>query len=457
MSALAPVAAAALLLAFPLAFGGFARSRDPVDRNPLGPARLFLVYLVLQLSVSGLITLLVGKLMPFTPDPVEYEGVYLKTALLTLLAVLGFNLAYWQTSRRPVRLPKRVAAPWDARRQALLGLGLGFSGYVAAFLLVQSVGGLGAALASREELRSGGLIGKGYLLYPLTVGTALSALLLVDLLFRRPASAGRNAWIGLTLLAATIPPFLTGFRGGILLSIFTVGIYVHQNVRSLYDRRGLLAFGALLAFFTGYGVWRAVPPRLDLLPAVARVAEEDPALFFGPLTRSAGLESAAGVVRGMDEDPRIEPEWFLSGVVETLTIPVPLTLWPDKPTSSSIRSGEIFFLNDLRRDRGADWENAGGISITLVGWGYWQGYALGVFLAGGLFGGLIRRLVSTEAPHRDLSAVRIGYAFLAPSLILASESPQGYLNGFFLNLIAMTGVVAWMGVPAARGRRLSAA
>lgn len=451
MNPYAPATALALLASLPLAFGPFARATAPADRNPLNPARLFLIYLVLQLGVAGLITIFVGRLLAFGPSPTEYPADYFKTSLLYLLALVGFNAGYWSTSRRPSRLPLWAQAPWSPARQTRLGLFLYGAGYVSAFLLVQSLGGLGEVLANREILRSVGFAGKGFLIYPMTVGTSLGMLLLLDRLVLQPPGRRRSVLIGLLIVLAVLPPLLTGFRGQILLSGFIAAIFFHQNVRSMVNRRGLAIFSLVLVVFTAYGVYREFPPGLDPVAATEYVAEENPTLFFGPLTRVAGLETSTQIVQRMDRDPRIENEWFWPSVYESLTIGVPLALWPDKPESRGIVSGEVFFLNDLRLDRGVDWENAGGISITLVGWGYWQGNALGVFLAGLLFGWANRRLVAMESRERGLSIVRIGYSFLVPAVVLTPENPQSYLNTIVLNLGMLFATALWMR-PSSRSR-----
>lgn len=440
---LAPATVAILLLTLFLGFLPFRKSDRSEDRNPLNPAKLFMLYLLVQLGVSGLISVLVAHLTPYSPEPTTNQGVYLESAFLAFASVVAFNFGHWNIRAKRFELSPALARSWNERRQAQLAAFLYVAGYAAAAGLVASAGGLAAMLASREEFRSGGINGKGYFVFPMTMGITMGALLAVDLLVRRPPRAMRNVVIAVAILVAMAPAVLTGFRGLILLPIAVMAIYFHYNVHSVINRKGIAFFATLLVTFTAYGVWRELPAGVSPVPAIEAVAQTQPALFFGPLTRSAGLEATAQYVKTM-EDPRVENEWFLPGFYETLTIPIPQSLWSDKPEPANDRSGRIFFLNELRAERGADWENPGGIAPTLVAWAYWQGNLLGVVVASFAFGWIFRRLVEVQKDWGRASFIRIGFAFLSPGLILSAESPQGYANIVFQNALLLGLVTLWL-------------
>ena len=65
----------------------------------------FIVYFLLQLAASGLVTLISGHPSEIGLDPVQYLNAYEEALGLSLVGLLLFQVGYYTQAARPLKLP----------------------------------------------------------------------------------------------------------------------------------------------------------------------------------------------------------------------------------------------------------------------------------------------------------------------------------------------------------------
>jgi hypothetical protein len=412
--------------------------------DPFNLKNGFVAYYVLQLGVTGAITLWSGQPSEIGLDTVQYAGRYQEALALALGGLIAFQLGYYCFALqppRPIRMPRAFLAEWRPGRYRAVVAAFMVFGWGAGALLIRRGGGLANFLATREEFRGGGLLGQGPLLFPATSVLAIAALVFLLGAAREARSAAWKPLSVVVLIIAILPSFVFGFRSFTVIAVLEFAVAWHYFVHRISIPT--LLFGAVVfsAYFTAYGIWRAVPPDLtgrSLFDAASAAVAVHPALATSVVTRSRGTEVVATVVDRLDETRVYELGW--RGIREAVTIAVPRRLWQAKPEPQSDRFATYFFGNTLALSRGNFLRDSwGGISPTVVGEFYWNFGWLGVIVGLWCMGRMARVIYATAAMYRDHRSIVVAYSVVAVSFIMCAEAVQGYVNGLVLQAIALSG------------------
>lgn len=307
------------------------------------------------------------------------------------------------------------------RSAAWIGIGLGLFAFL---VLIQSAGGIRGFLSDLGSWRTTGVLaGVGYLTFPITVILPASALLLL-LLALPPKGRSLNwaSYVGLVIyFASLLPVVVLGFRGNLLpalLQFFAVWHYARKRIQ--FGSVALLA-AALVVFLSVYGVIRSVAGGEE---------RQDHGFATAVLFRVPGLDTVERVIWQLD---RGEPHRGLAAVfLESTTILVPRTFWPNKPQPASLAFADIFFF-DFFLERGDPLDGVkSGVSPTLVGELLWIG-GLPILILGSAALGVFACAVNAwrrRAPNHPLH-ILIAAIFMG-SIAIFVEAPQNTLNTFVM-------------------------
>jgi hypothetical protein len=401
--------------------------------NPKNP---FLIYYVIQLVLSALVTMALGSMPAIGLDYSANRDSYVDALWLTLLGALAFQLGYYARRGTPIRLPALLTRPWSPGRPLLLATLCFAAGAIGFALLISKNGGLAAFRESRESWRSGGMIGQGIFLFPATTLVAIGAHILFLEFIGPQTPRSRLALVLLAYAAALVPPYILGFRS--LLGLPLLQLLVLWNFRrrrisavGLAGTLGMLALG-----FTAYGISRELPagPALDI-KQVAAFVRDRPELGLAVVSRTRGNEVLATVIHRLRQTGDYDVS--LASTFEALTILIPRSLWEDKPLSTGERFTTYFFGDDFVLSRGVTNATFGGVSPTIVGEFYWHLGVTGVVVGLFLLGLAVRVVFATMCRYRQANGVMLCYALLYTTIALMAESFQGYLNGLVLTSIAV--------------------
>ncbi|MHB8746724.1 MAG: O-antigen polymerase [Gammaproteobacteria bacterium] len=398
----------------------------------------FIIYYLLQLGVSGLVTLMSGQPSEIGLDPVQHSQVYEEALALSLLGLFIFQWGYYTQSERPLRIPLLLRIHWIGRRSQWLAamlLVIGFGGF---YMILSLNGGFATFLENRETFRAGGLVGQGIFMFPATSVMALAAL--IYFLGNVAPSSNKSTVIKslLVLFIALIPAYFIGFRSALGLPILQYMVVWNYAYREIRAAKLIATLVIVTIAFTLYGISRAIPPGVSVQPsAIIDVAAKNPELIYSVVSRSKGTEVVASVIKKLDQTGEYDLGW--KSIIEAATIIIPRSLWEEKPEASSERFTTYFFARDLRLSRGYEAGVWGGISPTVVGELYWHLGWLGVLVGLYLMGKLARAVYSTLQRNSTNPSVLVVYAIFFTSFAMFAEALQGYVNG-----LVMYGIVISM-------------
>lgn len=404
----------------------------------------FIIYFLIQLAISGWLTLYTGISSPITLDPASHLETYEKALAISVLGLACFQFGYYTQAARPVRLPKLFRLQWRGNRFVWVVWGLVLVGYATFSLLMAHNGGLVNFLAHREAFRAGGLLGQGILMFPAT--TILCLAPVIYLLGRGP-NPGSTAVVKSVLLlgVALVPAVILGFRSAIFLPILQFMVVVNYSLRRIRLLKLGVGLLVIMVGFTVYGIVREIPEGATVdWDAMLNVVREHPQLAYIVVSRSKGTEVVASVIHKLDRTHDYVPPW--SGLFEAATIVVPRALWPGKPEPLSERFTTYFFGRQLDFSRGHYQGVWGGISPTIVGESYWYMGSFGVAIFLYLFGRLVKITYCTAMCNSWNNSVVMAYAILYTSFAMFAEAVQGYLNGLVMACVALCAVVALLAV-----------
>lgn len=391
----------------------------------------FIIYYLIQLAISGLVTLLSGRPSEIGLDPVSYSHTYEEAIAISLIGLILFQLGYYTQSARSIKIPVLLGIPWIGNRYrwvVVMFLALG----VGAFLIfLQMNGGLAEFLENREAYRAGGLVGQGVVTFPSTSLMSLAAL--IYFVGNVQSSATRRGIVKsiLLLMIVLIPAFFMGFRSALLLPVLQFMVCWHYAYRKIQARKLIILLVMIATAFTVYGISRDIPPGVTISPSVlVEAAVENPELAYAVVSRSKGTEVVASVINKLEQTGEYELGW--RSLIENATIVIPRLLWEEKPQATSVRFTTYFFADDLRFSRGYDLGDWGGISPTVVGELYWHFGWLGVVIGLYFLGRLAKVAYSTLQQHRTNASVLIIYAIFYTSFAMFAEAIQGYANGLVM-------------------------
>ncbi len=391
----------------------------------------FIIYYLIQLAFSGLITIFTGLPSEIGLDPVAFSEVYEETFLISLVGLLLFQLGYYSQSTRAMKIPVLLRLRWiENRYRWIVGmfLILGFSAFC---MLMQANGGMGVFLENREAFRAGGLVGQGIMIFPATSLMALAALIYFIGNTKPLATRWGVAKSILVLIIVLFPSFLMGFRSFLLLPVLQFMVCWHYGYKKIPSIKLITLLFVIVITFTMYGISRAIPSGVAVSPtSIVDIVVQNPELVYGVVSRSKGTEVVASVINTLDQTGDYDLSWM--SLIEAATIVIPRLLWEDKPQASSVRFTTYFFSRDLQVSRGYHQEEWGGVSPTVVGELYWHFGWPGVVIGLYIFGRLARAVYSTLQQNRTNASVLIIYAIFYSSFAMFAEALQGYINGLVM-------------------------
>ena len=404
----------------------------------------FILYYIIQLAFSGLISISTNNVSVISLDPVIYQNFYIKSLFASLLGIFFFQLGYYTSGTKSYTVPKFLLFKWKKVNTLLLVFGFIIIGYISFFFLLINNGGISQFLIDREGFRAGGSSGQGFLLYPSTQLLAIASFMYLIFITNKSTDGfeqKRSNFIpSFLLLVAILPPFIIGFRGLIILPLVSFIMIWNYGIQRVNVRKVIPIGLLIMLIFTIYGIVREIPPGIEISPSQAvEVISQNPELLYTVVSRSKGTEIVASVIKKMEETKMYDLGY--KAVFETGTIFVPHFMWKDKPEPSSVRFTTFFFGDDLSFVRGINQDNWGGVSPTIVGESFWHFSWFGVTGILFMFGFLYRKIYLTFLRNRENMSVMLAYALIYPSLIMFPEAIQGYLNGISINILVLSFLV----------------
>jgi hypothetical protein len=397
----------------------------------------FIIYFLLQLAVSGWVTLLIGAPSEIGLDPIAHSDAYQRALVISLFGLVAFQIGYYSRPPRPIRLPSMLKYQWQSGRAPAIGVAYFATGSATFVALLQLFGGLSAFLAQREELRSGGLIGFGILQFPATNLVAIGAM--IYFLGRTGGSAPGPSRTKLFAIfaASLVPAYFLGFRSALGLPVLQYMVVWNYAYRRLSASSLVVTCSLVLVGFTIYGVTRTIPPDSNIsLEMISEAAMADPELIYTVVSRSKGTEVVAAVIDKLDRTGEFELGW--KAALETATIMIPKAIWPAKPSPISERFADYFFGDSLTFARGYNPDTWSGISPTVVGELYWHFGTVGVIMGLLLLGRIANAAYSTLRAYSANRSVVLVYAIFFTSFTMFAESLQNYVNGLVLYALALS-------------------
>ena len=102
----------------------------------------FILYFIIQLGASGLITFSTRQASEIGLDPIVFYEKYLEALILSTVALLLFQLGYYTRRRNALVLPNFILRPWSRTRHLTITLVSFMLGFLAFGLLLAVTGGL---------------------------------------------------------------------------------------------------------------------------------------------------------------------------------------------------------------------------------------------------------------------------------------------------------------------------
>lgn len=390
----------------------------------------FILYFVIQLGASGLITFSSGQASEIGLDPVDFYERYLQALLLSIVALFIFQLGYYTRCRRPLALPQVIKNPWGPSRHVsvlYVCLVLGFFMFA---LLLATNGGISQFLANREAFRAGGLIGQGIFIFPAT--SMITTAALVYFLGSVRSKPNRSVMLSVAVLALSITPaYFLGFRSAIALPILQFMVVWRYGYRPISSGKLATLLAVIVVGFTLYGFSREIPEGVSVdITLATELLDNNPELVYTVFSRSKGTEVVASVINTLHQTGDYELGW--RSITEAATILIPRAIWEGKPMASSQRFTTYFFSEKLAFARGVDLEVWGGISPTVVGELYWHFGFLGVLLGLFFMGRIANIAYFTLLKNSSNPSVIIIYAIFFTTFAMFAEAIQGYFNSLVL-------------------------
>jgi hypothetical protein len=399
----------------------------------------FILYYIIQLAISGIISISTNKVSNISLDTVVYHNFYTKAFFASLIGIIFFQIGYYTSGKKSFAIPKILPCNWKKFNTKLLVFGFIFLGYSAFFLLLINNGGISQFLIDRESFRAGGLSGQGFLLYPCTQLLAIASFMSLIFIVNKKIGVieKRSYKIPLfLLLIAIVPPFIIGFRGLIILPMLSFIMIWNYGVKKVNVKKAFPIGILIMMVFTVYGIVREIPLGIKITPTQAyEVITQNPEILYTVVTRSKGTEIVASVIKKLEESKMYDLGY--KAIFETGTIFIPHFIWENKPEPGSVRFTTYFFGDDLSFVRGINQDSWGGVSPTIVGESFWHFSWFGVTGILFIFGFLYRKIYQTFITNQKNMSVLLAYALIYPSLIMFPEAIQGYLNGILINIIVL--------------------
>ncbi len=394
----------------------------------------FLFYLVLQVLVSGLISINID-FDDVTSLSLKYSGtqlIYFNKAVLALFfALIFFQLGYY-LNNKSFKIPPKFPEKFKKRKVNFCLTLFLILGYVSFIILINNNGGLSSFIENTETFRAGGLIGQGFLIYPATRLISISVCIYLIYIFSNKLQTRSKKIIFIIILLSLVPAYFMGFRSFLIIPLISFSLIYNYACKKFSVKSILISFSALIIIFTSLGIYRAIPKGTNIdYNSLIYIVKEKPQLLYSFLVRSKGTEVLASVIKDMEDNGNYELGY--KSVIELSTIIIPQSIWKNKPIPSSIRFTNRFFGDLLNYKRNVFKDDWSGISPTILGEAFWNfgwfGITLGMFILGLLY----KIIYLTFLRNRHNNFILLIYALIFPSLCLSAESFQGYFNGLSLD------------------------
>jgi hypothetical protein len=311
---------------------------------------LFIAYFLIILPISGYVSLATNDIDPIINlDTVVFNIYYTKAILATLVGLVCFQLGYYGTGNKSIKVPAFLKTTWISTNLSLLYWTFFIVG-IGSFLLFLSVnGGLSNFLKIREYFRSEGVSGQGIYMYPSTQLLAFSAFLFFfnSIIIKNKVISFFRSSITIAkvftfFIICITPSLVFGFRS--LTGIFILQFLVIWNYgyKVIPFQKIIFILILLMACFSFYGIYREIPVNEKVsFNSIQKVVSEHPQIVYGILTRVKGTETVAAVIKRLETTK--EYDLGYKSVYEALTVPIPHSIWKSKPIPSSVRFTTYFF------------------------------------------------------------------------------------------------------------------
>jgi hypothetical protein len=228
--------------------------------------------------------------------------------------------------------------------------------------------------------------------------------------------------------------FLSGFRSVLAPLILTIVASIHYNHKKLTKLSVVTIMVALFVFNSLYGSYREAFESNK-----AFRSENDRSAILGLVLRSNALDVTAVTISLIDSDV-VRYAGLFAGVYEAGTIVVPRKIWFAKPVPQSIVFSETVFN-----------QPNGGISMSIIGYLYYQYGFIMIFFGTLIFGGLSALMQKLFEFNRECLAVKSFYIVLVGLFPKFAEAPQETSNTVVLCSVTLT-MILW--ASASKRRRI---
>jgi oligosaccharide repeat unit polymerase len=393
----------------------------------------FLIYISIQIGISGLLTLYSATDTETGLNPIVYEEYYTKTFLFSIISIIFFHLGYYTTTIK-ASIPRLMRKSFSKKKLIITIYILIIIGYYAFFNLILSYGGISNFIENREEFRAGGLVGKGYLIFPATAFPTIASLLSI-FYFQKKDLFTKLKLISILILSL-IPASLLGFRGLILIPLIQFMLVWHYSHSPLNFKKILPIIVIIISIFTIYGAIRDMSTDKGIsVETLLERTTENPELITAIFSRSKGSEVISTVIENLDRTNAYELGW--RSIIESVTIFIPKFIWSEKPEPASVRFTTYFFGDRLSAYRGYTNDSWGGISPTAVGEIYWHFGLIGIIFGFYILGKVAKLAFNTLNANFANHSVILCYAIFFTSFAMFSEAIQGYANGLVMYFITL--------------------
>lgn len=394
----------------------------------------FILYYVIQLGFSGLISLYADLPSELSINPILDVKFYTQSFYAALLGLICFQFGYYFTNNTTLKIPVFFKFKWKKSNVYFVLFFFSIFGIISFFLLIKNYGSIGEFIANRESFRTNEMTGQGIFVYPSTHLFNLGVLIFI--LFRLNNNKKGFLFLAILLLISILPSVVLGFRAFMILPILEFVLIINYCYKKI-NLRKVIPIGVLfMLVFVVLGVYREIPPEIEISPSAAlEVVKNNPQLAYSFLSRSKGNEIVATVLKKTEKTH--EHEYVFSAIFEMFTIFIPSAIWSDKPIPNSVKFTTYFFEDDLTFSRGVTKDSWGGVSPTIVGEAFWHLGWFGIVFFMSFMGFIHKKIYMTFAKNKNNLFIVLLYAEIFPSMIMMAETFQGYVNGIVINMIVL--------------------
>lgn len=408
--------------------------RDKSRDAALDPKNLFIIYLAIQIGITGFVTVLSGESTIFGADPLRYADLYSRVFMYASAGIAAFHLGDFFVRSRLGRGSESFQDRFDQRRTTRLLFVAYAIGYGLFFVFLQSQGGLSTFLNNRELFRNSSGGGGQIIIPPAVMMPYASVIYAISRL--NPKSTNREILLVALAIALALPPaVILGFRWLLIPPMLFFGLIYQFRCRKMNFKKVGLALAGFVIVFSVYGIQRNIAEvkhfGVELKPDMINGRMISNQIF----TRSMGAEVVSTVVKSLDHSGGYANP--INGLVEAATIVVPRDFWPDKPVPRTIEFTTTFFGSIITERDDNVRQSYGGVSPTAIGEFYCYGgvvAVLAMMFAFGVIASMAYRFLLAN-PRSDM--ILIGFLIAFWSIGYAAEAPQLALNEFVTNGICV--------------------